>query len=51
VTHGQREDRARIVAALDKHAGTQTRAARALGISRTALVNKIALYRIPRPRP
>lgn len=42
--------RDRIVAALDACAGNQTRAARDLGISRATLVNKLALYRIPRPR-
>lgn len=46
----QREERARIIAALDENAGNQTRTAKALGISRSALVNRIALYRIPRPR-
>jgi transcriptional regulator with GAF, ATPase, and Fis domain len=46
----QRADRARLIAALDECAGNQTRAAKRLGISRTTLVNKLALYRIPRPR-
>ena len=46
----QRDERARIVAALDENAGNQTRTAKALGISRSALVNRIAIYRIPRPR-
>lgn len=45
-----RADRARIVAALAEYAGNQTRAARALGMSRSTLVTKMALYRIPRPR-
>jgi transcriptional regulator with PAS, ATPase and Fis domain len=44
------EERARVVAALDAAAGNQTRAARALGISRSTLVQKIRLFRIPRPR-
>jgi two-component system, NtrC family, response regulator AtoC len=46
----QREDRARVIAALDECAGNQTRAAKVLGIGRSTLVNKLALYRIPRPR-
>jgi two-component system response regulator AtoC len=46
----QRADRARLIAALDECAGNQTRAAKRLGISRTTLVNKLALYRIRRPR-
>ena len=50
LTAEQRLDRARIVAALERHAGNQTRAARELGIARTTLVQRIALYRIPRPR-
>jgi transcriptional regulator of acetoin/glycerol metabolism len=44
------DERARIVAALDACAGNQTRAARALGISRTTLVQKLRLFSIPRPR-
>ncbi|HEY3805212.1 MAG TPA: sigma 54-interacting transcriptional regulator [Kofleriaceae bacterium] len=44
------DEQARIVAALESCAGNQTRAARLLGVSRTTLVHKIALYRIPRPR-
>jgi two-component system response regulator AtoC len=47
----QRADRGRILDALDRSAGNQTRAAKLLEISRTTLVNKLALYRIPRPRP
>jgi transcriptional regulator with GAF, ATPase, and Fis domain len=46
----QRVERARIVAALEGCAGNQTRAAKQLGMSRTTLVNKLALYRIARPR-
>ncbi|HZS35808.1 MAG TPA: sigma 54-interacting transcriptional regulator [Polyangia bacterium] len=46
------EQRARqqILDALEACAGNQTRAAKKLGISRATLVNKLALYRIPRPR-
>ena len=39
-----------IIAALEDCAGNQTRAARALGMARTTLANKLGLYRIPRPR-
>jgi two-component system response regulator AtoC len=46
----ERAERDRIVAALDEHGGNQTRAAEKLGMSRSALINKIAVYRIPRPR-
>ena len=46
----QCSDRARVVAAIEACAGNQTRAAKRLGIARTTLVNKLALYRIPRPR-
>jgi len=51
LTAEQRADRAKILDALDRSAGNQTRAAKLLEISRTTLVNKLALYRIPRPRP
>jgi transcriptional regulator with PAS, ATPase and Fis domain len=50
LSQAQREDRERIIVALDQCAGNQTRAAQRLAISRTTLVNKLALYRIPRPR-
>jgi two-component system, NtrC family, response regulator AtoC len=43
-------ERDKIIAALDAAAGNQTRAAKALGISRATLVNKLAIYRIARPR-
>ncbi len=43
-------ERLRIVDALETCAGNQTRAALLLGVSRATLVNKIAIYRIPRPR-
>jgi transcriptional regulator of acetoin/glycerol metabolism len=44
------EERARILAALEACAGNQTHAARMLGMSRTTLVHKLAVFRIPRPR-
>jgi transcriptional regulator with PAS, ATPase and Fis domain len=43
-------ERERIVAALDACGGNQTHAARKLGMSRASLVNKLAIYRVPRPR-
>jgi two-component system, NtrC family, response regulator AtoC len=46
----QRADRQRVLRALEECAGNQTRAARMLGISRTAFVTKLRIYRIPRPR-
>jgi two-component system, NtrC family, response regulator AtoC len=46
----QRADRERILRALEECAGNQTRAARQLGMSRTAFVTRLRIYRIPRPR-
>ncbi len=46
----QLAERARIIAVLEECAGNQTRAARALGMARTTLANKLGLYRVPRPR-
>jgi DNA-binding NtrC family response regulator len=43
-------ERARILQALEQHAGNQSRAAQALGISRTTLVQRLLRFRIPRPR-
>ena len=47
---GETEERQRILAALEHCNGNQTRAAKQLGISRATLVNRLSLYRIPRPR-
>jgi two-component system, NtrC family, response regulator AtoC len=47
---GQRAERASIVKALEQCGGNQTRAAKALGMSRTTLVTKMRVYRVPRPR-
>ncbi len=44
------EDRQRVMDALDRCAGNQTKAARLLGISRRTLVSRIETYRLPRPR-
>jgi transcriptional regulator with PAS, ATPase and Fis domain len=46
----EEQARAQIIEALEACAGNQTRAARRLGVSRATLVNKLALYRVPRPR-
>jgi DNA-binding NtrC family response regulator len=43
-------ERARIVAALEQCGGNQTRAARLLGISRSALVHRLDRFRLPRPK-
>jgi two-component system, NtrC family, response regulator AtoC len=50
LTPEQLRDRARIVEALEACAGNQTRAAKQLGISRTTMAARLALYRIPRPQ-
>ncbi|HEX6836496.1 MAG TPA: sigma 54-interacting transcriptional regulator [Polyangia bacterium] len=50
LTPAEGDERARIVAALAECNGNQTRAAKRLGISRATLVNKLSIYRIPRPR-
>ena len=42
--------RERILEALDKCAGNQTRAARMLGISRNTLAARLEQFGIPRPR-
>jgi two-component system, NtrC family, response regulator AtoC len=43
-------ERRRIVEALEQCDGNQTRAAKALGISRRTLVARLGEYGIPRPR-
>ena len=44
------EPRLRIIDALEKCHGNQTRAAKLLGMPRRTLVAKLSLYKIPRPR-
>ena len=43
-------ERAKIIAALENYGGNQTLAARALGISRRTMLNRLDAYAIPRPR-
>ena len=43
-------ERQRIIDALEKCAGNQTRAAKLLGISRNTLLARLDAYNIPRPR-
>jgi DNA-binding NtrC family response regulator len=47
---GRDAERARIMRALDAFGGNQTRAARALGISRRTLINRIEEFNLPRPK-
>jgi transcriptional regulator with GAF, ATPase, and Fis domain len=44
------DERARVIAALERCHGNQTRAARLLGMARSTLVKKIERYQLPRPR-
>ncbi len=46
----EREERQRIVDALERTRGNQTRAAALLGISRRTLIDKLELHGLPRPR-
>jgi two-component system response regulator AtoC len=43
-------ERARIVQALEKTGGNQTRAAKLLGIARRTLINRMEAYGLQRPR-
>jgi transcriptional regulator with GAF, ATPase, and Fis domain len=43
-------ERARIEAALAKHAGNQTQAARELGLTRRMLITLLDRHALPRPR-
>jgi transcriptional regulator of acetoin/glycerol metabolism len=44
------EERARVVAALEKCHGNQTHAAKLLGVSRRTLITRMEAYGLPRPR-
>ena len=43
-------ERERILEALERCGGNQTRAARLLGVSRRTLINRLEEYDLPRPR-
>jgi len=44
------EERRRVLSALEQCAGNQTRAAKALGISRRTLINRLERMNLPRPK-
>ena len=44
------EERRRVLAALEQCAGNQTRAAKALGVSRRTLINRLERMNLPRPK-
>ena len=50
LTPRQRDERERIIQALARFSGNQTRAAEYLDIPRRTLVTKLSLYGVPRPR-
>lgn len=50
LTEAQQGERARIIQVLDESAGSQTEAARKLGVSRGTLIARLNEYGIPRPR-
>jgi DNA-binding NtrC family response regulator len=50
LTAAERAERAKIVQTLADAIGSQTEAARRLGVSRSTLIDRIKRYRIPRPR-
>jgi two-component system, NtrC family, response regulator AtoC len=47
---GEEAERRKILDALEQCNGNQTRAAKVLGIARSTLATKLAIYRLPRPR-
>ena len=44
------EERARVVDALERAEGNQSKAASLLGVSRRTLINRLEQYNLPRPR-
>jgi transcriptional regulator of acetoin/glycerol metabolism len=51
VGYGTKEERERIIAALSEVEGNATRAEARAGLPRRTFVEKLMLYKIPRPRP